>query len=118
MDSSDPFEKVFSHDRLDVYRIAVEFAGWVNGATRHLPGGRAGLQDQITRASESIVLNIAEGAQQRTRAMANKHYRIAFASAAECAAAIDLMDIRHIQGTSEGRSLFRRIGAMLHKLVR
>ena len=36
---------------------------------------------ELMRASESIVLNIAEGAQQQTGQMAKEHYRVAFGSA-------------------------------------
>ena len=43
---------VFDHEKLEVYRIAVEYADLAN----------AHIRDQLRRASDSIVNNIAEGA--------------------------------------------------------
>ena len=70
------------------------------------------------RAAESIVLNIAEGAQQESLKMAKKHYRIALASAAECSAALDLLSAYWKASFEEGHCLINRIGAMLRKLAR
>ena len=75
------------------------------------------LKQQLCRASDSILLNVAEGASQQSYAMAKKHYRIAFASAAECAAAIDLMSIRNAKQSHDARILIERIGMMLKKLI-
>jgi len=107
----------FSHEQLDVYRVALEFAGWVPGAAKGLPV-RSSLRDQLMRASESIVLNIAEGAQQQTGQMAKKHYRVAFGSAAECAAALDLLALHGASNLHEGHQLIHRIGAMMRRLAR
>ena len=48
----------FPHERLDVFRVALEFAEWVQSVRRSIP--RAGLRNQLKDASESIVLNICE----------------------------------------------------------
>ncbi|MBC8425308.1 four helix bundle protein [bacterium] len=112
------FEGVFSHERLDVYRIALRFTRWAWPASQRLPVGRSAVRDQLMRASEGVVLNIAEGAQQVSPQMARKHYRIALASAAECAAGLDLLEVYRVQGVDEGRQLVNRIGAMLRKMVR
>ena len=50
------------HERLDVYELALEFLVLANGIIEGLPRGRSHLADQFTRASLSIVLNLAEGA--------------------------------------------------------
>ena len=50
------------HERLDVYDLALEFLVLANGIIEGLPRGRSHLADQFTRASLSIVLNLAEGA--------------------------------------------------------
>ena len=52
----------FDHERLDVYRLALDFLVVANDLVESVPRGRAHLADQLTRASTSIVLNIAEGA--------------------------------------------------------
>jgi len=48
------------HERLDVYELALEFLVLANGIIEGLPRGRSHLADQFTRASLSIVLNLAE----------------------------------------------------------
>ena len=76
-------------ERLDVYRIALEF--------RHSLGildtvrNISALRDQIFRASDSIVLNIAEGAGRFARADKRHHYGYALGSASECGAALALL---------------------------
>ncbi len=112
------FEGVFSHEQLDVYKVSVRFAAWAWPASKRLPVGRSAVRDQLMRASESVVLNIAEGAQQVSRPMARKHYRIALASAAECAAALDLLAVYGVKGLKEGRLLVNRLGAMLRRMAR
>jgi four helix bundle protein len=52
----------FDHERLDVYAVALDFVVLADGVVERLPRGRAHLADQLSRASTSIVLNIAEGA--------------------------------------------------------
>ena len=51
---------VLDHERLDVYHLALDFVVFANGIVEALPRGRSHLADQFTRASTSIVLNIAE----------------------------------------------------------
>ena len=55
------------HERLDVYDLALEFLVLANGIIEGLPRGRSHLADQFTRASLSIVLNLAEGAGKHSR---------------------------------------------------
>ena len=45
-------------------------------------------------------------------------YRVALASAAECAAALDLLAVYQVQGTEDGRCLVNRVGAMLRRMAR
>ena len=51
---------VLDHERLDVYHLALDFLVFANGVIETLPRGRGHLADQFTRASMSVVLNIAE----------------------------------------------------------
>ena len=53
---------ILDHERLDVYRLALEFLVFSNEVVEGLPRGRGHLRDQLMRASTSIVLNLAEGA--------------------------------------------------------
>lgn len=50
---------VLDHERLDVFRVALDFAALVPTLTQ---ATRAPLRDQLERASASICRNIAEGA--------------------------------------------------------
>jgi hypothetical protein len=50
---------VLDHERLDVYQLSLDFTAFGNGVIEGLPRGRSHLADQLTRASLSIVLNIA-----------------------------------------------------------
>lgn len=52
----------FDHEKLDVYRLALDFLLEADGVLERLPKGRGHIVDQLNRASISIVLNIAEGA--------------------------------------------------------
>ena len=56
---------VLDHERLDVYRLALDFVVFANGIVEALPRGRSHLADPFTRAPTSIVLTIAEGAGKR-----------------------------------------------------
>jgi four helix bundle protein len=109
----------FDHERLDVYRAALRFAVAANEIVQVLPRGRSYLADQLTRASLSIVLNIAEGAGKYSRADKRRYYVTASGSATECAA---ILDIGHALALideatwSSEKVLLERIVSMLIKL--
>jgi four helix bundle protein len=100
----------FPHESLDVYRLSVAIARWVR--TQRFPSRSADLADQAIRASQSMVLNIAEGVARGGGARAN-HLRLALGSAAEVAAVLDLVELP--DGALRQAEL-RRVGAMLRKL--
>ena len=58
---------VLDHERLDVYRLALDFLVFAHQVIEALPRGRSHLCDQLTRASTSIVLNLAEGAGKHSK---------------------------------------------------
>ncbi|MFL5294337.1 MAG: four helix bundle protein, partial [Myxococcales bacterium] len=51
---------MFSFQKLDVYRRAVEFVALTQRIANEVPKGNAALLDQLRRAASSIPLNIAE----------------------------------------------------------
>ncbi|MBW2523926.1 MAG: four helix bundle protein [Deltaproteobacteria bacterium] len=112
------YDGVFNHQRLDAYRVALEFAGFAHEVVHRVPTGRSALREQLLHASESVVQNIAEGAAQVSAAMAKKHYRIALGSAAECSAVLDLLSSYGVGRLGAGRQLIGRAGAMLRRLAR
>jgi len=78
------------HERLDCFRVALEFAGLVPDLTR---GARASLRDQLERAADSVCLNLAEGCGRRSRRDRLHFFSISQGSAMECAAAVDLLRV-------------------------
>ncbi len=111
----------FDHDRLDVYRVALEFASWRRALVRRIPKGNADLADQISRASRSVVLNIAEGSGELSAADKVRFFRMARRSATECAAALDLIVKECLLGEDAvcaGRELLWRIVSMLTRMIR
>ena len=110
----------FEHERLDVYKAAKEFALAMDGTAEGIRNRRAHLADQLFRASSSVLLNIAEGAGEQSRAEKSRFYRIARRSATECASILELC--RDLCLIEEGcylqqRDLLLRVVAMLTKMV-
>jgi four helix bundle protein len=103
---------------LDAYTNALAFYRAVVSATSRLPKGH--LVDQLTRAAESVALNVAE-AHPATGADRARRFRIAADEASECIAALDLLEIRGALNTSTLsalRALLDRECAMLWRLSR
>jgi four helix bundle protein len=103
---------------LDAYQVALDFYRLLVGALRNAPKGH--VTDQICRAAESVVLNVAE-AHPALGADRARRFRIAFNEASECGAALDLLEIRGRLGgpaLSQLRALLDRERAMLYRLSR
>ena len=84
----------FGFERMDVYRVAREFLQWVHRSLLpRVPRGHAEERDHLRRASLSILLNVGEGAQQESKGLKRKHFRIAKGSAGECAAVLDALAV-------------------------
>ena len=81
----------FDHERLDVYRLALDFLVFANELTSKLPRGRAHFADQLGRAALSVLLNIAEGAGKTSPADKRRFYLTARGSATESAAMLDAL---------------------------
>ena len=103
----------FDHERLDVYRLMLELAQWAGGVA--VPANRRHLRDQLLRAVDSAVLNIAEGAAHPLGDARRNHYRIALGSAAEASAVLDLVAVPDAESR---RDQLRRVGAMLAVMAR
>ena len=103
----------FDHEGLDVYRLAVEVSRWA--ARQVFPTHRRHLRDQLVRAADSVVLNLAEAMALGPGDARRAQLRIALGSAAEVAAILDVADL---PGAAERRAEVRRVGAMLSAMVR
>src|SRR6478752_1678306 len=108
------------HERLDVYHLALDFLAFASELIEGLPRGRSHLSDQFSRASLSIVLNIAEGAGKHSRPDKRRYYLTARGSATESAALLDVCCRLELLEESEhrtGKVMVVRIVSMLIKLA-
>jgi len=111
---------VLDHERLDVYHLGLDFLVFANDVIEKLPRGRSHLADQFTRASTSIVLNLAEGAGKVSKADKRRYYLSARGSATESAALLDIslkLKLLEEAGHQTGKAMLVRIVSMLIKLA-
>ena len=115
----------FDHEKLDVYRLELQFITWATALLArvklHSAGARlAEVSDQLDRASLSALLNTAEGNGKRQRQGRAKFFDDARGSATESAACLDALVAKGACGNeeiAEGKILLVRIASMLSKLV-
>jgi len=113
-------EPIFDHDRLDVYRLSIDYVASSFTVAKDLNRLHRHARDQWLRAAQSIPLNIAEGNGKRSLKDRNRFLDIARGSALECAAIQDVLaatdgldDKRHL---ALKRTL-QRIVSMLTRLI-
>ena len=114
--------KQLSHERLDVYQRSVEFLAVAVRLIESIGArGNSAVIDQLKRAAQSTVLNIAEGAGHPSRPKAQHHFAIARGSALECGGALDVCRVLQIGDQSlipKGKEILVAVVAMLSKLCR
>ncbi len=111
----------FDHEKLDVYRLAMDFVARANGVVEVLPRGRGYLADQLQRAALSIVLNVAEGAGKFSGDDKAAFYARARGSATESAAVLDVcaqLNLLPAALCQEHKAILDRVAQMLTKLIR
>ena len=110
---------MLDHEKLDVYKVSIEFMVIALNIADKIPRGYSSLADQFKRASWSIPLNIAEGCGKTGVNDKKRFYVIARGSAMECAAIIDVCQVLNIDDVNsfrQGKELLIRIVSMLTKL--
>ncbi len=113
----------FDHEKLDAYRLELEFLSWVTVLLDELSGSgrrRGEILDQLDLASLSALLNTAEGNGKRQRRVRAKFFDYARGSATECAACLDGLIAKQACGAeraAEGKALLLRVVSMLSKLI-
>ena len=113
-------EFLFDHDRLDVYRLSIEYVANAFDTSRLLAGLHRHARDQWLRAAQSIPLNIAEGNGKRSLKDRARFLDIARGSALECAAVQDVLVVSGglNQATNfQLKSKLSRIVAMLTRMA-
>lgn len=109
---------LFDHEDLDVYQVALKFIAWLEPMLTKFACS-ADLRSKLDKSTTSIVLNIAEGNGRFTGADQSKFYEMAYKSAIQSSALLDLAggpDVKLNASISDGRELLRRVAAMLTAL--
>jgi four helix bundle protein len=112
-------EPLFSHERLDVYQVALGFIKWQEGVSGQLRCS-ADLRAKMDKSSTGIVLNIAEGNGRFSSADHAKFLGIAYKATVQSAALLESCTVDHdfaATQLSEGLAMPRRIAAMLTGLL-
>lgn len=112
----------FHHEKLTVYKRALEFAGWSQDLIDSLTK-KTSTRDQLARAGDSIALNIAEGNGKFSQKDRARFFQIAHGSALECAACLDILVARRccaddaiVKGKEVLEEIVRMLFTMLDKL--
>ncbi|MFH0886753.1 MAG: four helix bundle protein [bacterium] len=82
---------MFDFEKFEVYKKAKQFAKDISAYLDSIPPKNTRIIDQLSRASLSIPLNIAEGAGRYSKADKRNFYTIARGSVFECVALIDIL---------------------------
>ena len=101
-------------ERLEAYSIAIEFHRRLVPLARQR--GLASLRDQLMRAADSVVLNLAEGAGRLARDDKRRFYEIALGSMMESAAVLDLLRNRQNISADEHREI-RAVAVRLYQIL-
>ena len=112
--------QLFDHEKLNVYRKAIDFVSWATTILERVPKSMA-VHSQLDRSSTSIPLNVAEGTGKFTPPDRCRFYDSARGSALECAASLDVLVAKRVllpEEITEGKDLLRPIVAMLVGLIK
>jgi hypothetical protein len=113
-------EPIFDHERLDVYRLAIQYVTSSYRIAKLLNGPERHARDQWLRAAQSIPLNIAEGNGKQSLKDKNRFFEIARGSALECAAIHDILSAFEAIDSDlnrDGKTKLKRIVSMLTRLI-
>jgi four helix bundle protein len=113
-----PNARWFSFERLEVYKLAVEFYRLVKKIVADLPPASEDDAKQLLRSAKSMIRNICEGAGEFRRPEKNRFYRMALRSAEESGGTINILieDYGEKPIYTEGLDFLLRIVPMLIKL--
>src|SRR5207253_6053608 len=106
----------FDHEKLDVYREAIDFCGWV-GEFLAVISAKAAAKDQLDRASTSIPLNIGEGNGKFSGKDRARFLEMARGSALECAACLDVLVARKLATEAQVGSAKSELTAIVRMMI-
>lgn len=106
----------FDHEKLDVYREAIAFCGWVGEFLASI-SAKAAAKDQLDRASTSIPLNIAEGNGKFSARDRARFFEMARGSTLECAACLDVLLVRKLANEQQITLAKERLARIVQMLI-
>ena len=106
----------FDHEKLDVYREAIDLCGWV-GEFLAAISAKTVAKDQLYNASTSIPLNIAEGNGKFSARDRARFLEIARGSALECAACLDVLFVRKLASETQVAEQKERLARIVQMLI-
>jgi four helix bundle protein len=113
-------EIYFDHEKLKVYQKSLEYLEWITLVLDNIKP-KLSITDQIERASQSILLNIAEGNGKYSGKDKCRYFDIARGSSLECAACLDVMLKKKIIDDvtlTKGKLQLKEIVSMLIGLIK
>ncbi len=109
----------FHHEKLTVYRRALEFATWSQDLIESVTK-KTSTRDHLERSGDSIALNIAEGNGKFSKKDRARFFQIAHGSALESAACLDLLVARRCcpnEAIIRGKAILEEIVKMLFAML-
>jgi four helix bundle protein len=113
-------EIYFDHEKLKVYQLALEFNKYAHQICSKLDSS-SDIRNQLDRASNSIVLNIAEGNGKYSKKDKCRYFDISLGSSFECAGCLDILSVRDLISNEEankGKLVIKEIISMLFGLIK
>ena len=113
-------ETYFDHEKLKVYQLALKFNEFAHKICSKL-NYRLDIRSQLDRASNSIVLNIAEGNGKYSKKDRCRFFDISVGSSFESAGCLDILNVRKlisINELNEGKQMLKEIVSMLIGLIK
>ncbi len=110
----------FGHQKLDVYRVAIEMARRSRSVADRVPRGYRSFADHLLRAAGQTVLLIGEGANRYTAGQKRQRYTEARGESGEVAAAAELLSTLRLAPQAEADAILElagRVAAMLTRLI-
>src|SRR6266852_7407970 len=107
---------MFAHEKLHVYGKALAFVA-ASSAFSAVWNKKHAVVDQLGRASDSLVLNLADGARLRSGPSKLKALDYALGSGLECAACLDIARIKGLLGKAETDHEKQRLCEIVKMLV-
>jgi len=113
-------EAYFDHEKLKVYQLALKFNEFAYKICSKLDY-RLDIRSQLDRASNSIVLNIAEGNGKYSKKDRCRFFDISIGSSFESAGCLDILNVRKLINADElnkGKQTLKEIVSMLIGLIK